>query len=167
MKRILVAGIGNVFLGDDGFGVAVAQELAKKPQPHGVDVVDFGIRGVDLTFRLMDGYDAAILVDTAQRGGSPGSLYVIEPSEPDAVEPQTILSNAHAVHPARALALVKALGGKLSALRLVACEPKSIAEDEPDLTVGLSAEVAAAVMPAVDLVERIVDELRGGAPSHA
>lgn len=167
MKRILVAGIGNIFLGDDGFGVTVAQALANKSQPHGVDVIDFGIRGVDLTFKLMDGYDAAILIDTAQRGGPPGSLYVIEPAEAERVEPQTILSNAHAVHPANALALVKAMGGKLSALRLVACEPKSISEDEPDLTVGLSPEVAAAVSPAMDLVEEILSELREGDVTNA
>lgn len=167
MKRILVAGIGNMFLGDDGFGVVVAQALAKKSQPHGVDVIDFGIRGVDLTFKLMDGYDAAILIDTALRGGPPGSLYVIEPTEAAPVEAQTILSNAHAVHPANALALVKAMGGKLSTLRLVACEPKSISEDEPDLTVGLSPEVSAAVAPAMDLVEEILSELREGDSTHA
>src|SRR6516225_7125141 len=77
--RILVAGIGNIFLGDDAFGVEVARRLAARPQPDGVRVADFGIRGIDLTYALLDGYETVILVDATPRGGQPGTLYVIEP----------------------------------------------------------------------------------------
>ncbi|MGH7848434.1 MAG: hydrogenase maturation protease, partial [Candidatus Binatia bacterium] len=73
--KILVAGIGNIFLGDDGFGVEVARELAKRKLPESVRVVDFGIRGFDLAYALLDGYDLTILVDAAPRGGLPGTLY--------------------------------------------------------------------------------------------
>src|SRR5438552_6197047 len=78
--RLLIAGIGNVFLGDDAFGVEVAQRLARREQPEGVRVVDFGIRGLDLTYALLDGYETVILVDAAPRGGRPGTLYVLEPT---------------------------------------------------------------------------------------
>src|SRR5690348_18485873 len=78
-RRILIAGIGNIFLGDDAFGVEVAQRLARRPLPEGVRVVDFGIRGLDLAYALLDGYEAVILVDAAPRGGPPGTLYVLEP----------------------------------------------------------------------------------------
>ena len=79
MSPILVAGIGNIFNGDDGFGVAVAQRMARREPPAGVTIKDFGIRGLDLTYALLDGYAAAVLIDTAQRGEPPGTLYVIEP----------------------------------------------------------------------------------------
>ena len=77
--RILIAGIGNIFLGDDAFGVEVARRLVRRRLPDGVRVVDFGIRGLDLTYALLDGYEAVILVDAAPRGGPPGTLYVLEP----------------------------------------------------------------------------------------
>src|SRR5438270_10803156 len=85
--RVLVAGIGNIFLGDDAFGVEVAQRLAQRPLPAGVRVVDFGIRGLDLTYALLDGQDAVILVDATLRGGPPGTLYVIEPEAEGRPEP--------------------------------------------------------------------------------
>jgi len=152
MKRILVAGVGNIFLGDDGFGVEVSRRLAGRPLPDGVRVVDFGIRGLDLTYTLLDGWDAAILVDAAPRGGRPGTLYVLEPrldpDAPAAIEP-------HAMDPAKVLALVREMGGTPPLMRVVGCEPEAAG----DFEVGLSPAVQAAVDPAVALVERIVAQL--------
>jgi hydrogenase maturation protease len=152
MKRILVAGLGNVFLGDDGFGVEVSRRLAGRRLPDGVRVVDFGIRGLDLTYTLLDGWDAAILVDAAPRGGRPGTLYVLEPKldsdAPAAVEP-------HSMDPVKVLALVRELGGTPPLLRVVGCEPAAAGEFE----MGLSPAVEAAIDPAVALVEELVAEL--------
>ena len=156
--KILVAGIGNVLHGDDGFGVEVAQRLARKALPGCVRVVDFGIRGMDLAYALLESYDAAILVDVARRGGAPGTLYVLEPHLDHQREPGP---DTHAMHPARVMALVEAMGGTTATLRMVACEPEAIADDE--LVMGLSASVAAAVAPAASLVESIVANLAGGA----
>ncbi len=128
--RVLIAGIGNIFLGDDAFGVEVAQRLATHALPEGVHVVDFGIRGLDLTYTLLDDhYDAVVLVDAAQRGGAPGTLYVIEPSEGDAVEPVPLdpseaLIDTHNMDPAKVLRLVRALGGHLQHILLLGCEPQ-------------------------------------------
>src|ERR1043165_4095819 len=97
-RRILVAGLGNVFLGDDAFGVVVAQRLHSRALPAGVDVADFGIRGIDLAYSLPD-YDAAVLIDTTARGGAPGTLYVIEPEVGQAVRELEM----HGLTPDRAL----------------------------------------------------------------
>jgi hydrogenase maturation protease len=167
--KVLVAGIGNVLLGDDGFGVEVTRRLAGRGLPPGVRVVDFGIRGMDLTYALLDGYDAAVLVDVARRGGPPGTLYVLEPTAGragDAAPPEV-----HGLHPARALALAAALEGMLGSaedgtpvaargravLRLVACEPGELDEDE--VWMGLSAPVEGAVDRAVALVESLLADL--------
>src|SRR6516162_9596523 len=109
--RILVAGVGNIFLGDDAFGVEVAQRLMPRPQPEGVRVVDFGIRGLDLAYTLLDGYEAVVLVDAAPRGGTPGTLYVLEPdleslTSSDEGAP---MIETHNLHPARVLRLVAAM----------------------------------------------------------
>ena len=94
-RRVLVAGIGNVFLGDDGFGVALAGRLARHALPPGVDVADFGIRGMDLAYALGDGYDAAVLLDAAPRGEPPGTLSVIEPE----IEEGEVPIDAHGMDP--------------------------------------------------------------------
>src|SRR5438034_3478053 len=119
--RILIAGIGNIFLGDDAFGVEVVRCLAGRRLPEGVRVVDFGIRGLDLAYALLDGYDAAIVVDVAPRGGRPGTLYVLEPTLPTADEAP--LLEAHSMDPVRVLRTVAALGGKVERLLIVGCEP--------------------------------------------
>ncbi|MEA2324360.1 MAG: hydrogenase maturation protease, partial [Solirubrobacteraceae bacterium] len=103
--RILVAGIGNVFLGDDGFGVALADRLARRALPAGVDVVDYGIRGMDLAYALHDGWDAVLLLDAVPRGQAPGTLYVIEPEPPE--EPG--VPDAHGMDPVSVLALARML----------------------------------------------------------
>jgi hydrogenase maturation protease len=160
MKRILVAGVGNMFLGDDGFGGAVVERLAKSARREDVDIVDFGIRGVDLTFALLNGYDAAILVDIAQRGGAPGTLYVIQPKISPSSDPQATLSDAHSAHPARVLSFVNAIGGGVDHVVVVACEPTVVAHDEPEVVIGLSAAVDAAIDPAVALIESLLVDLR-------
>jgi hydrogenase maturation protease len=160
MSPILVAGIGNIFNGDDGFGVAVAQRLAGRPLPAGVTVKDFGIRGLDLTYALLDGYAAAILVDTAQRGGPPGTVYVIEPEAASTADPQPedLLLSPHELDPARVLRLAMALGSRCRRVVLVACEPASFGDEELG-AMELTPPVAAAIDPAVDLVEQVITQL--------
>ncbi len=155
--RVLVAGVGNIFLGDDAFGVEVAQRLARRPLPDGVRVVDFGIRGLDLTYALLDGYDAVVLVDAAPRGGSPGTLYVLEPeqAEPTAGDLQV---EGHALDPVKVLRLAVALGGRVGRLLVVGCEPGTAAT-AADLSMGLSDPVRAAVDEAVPLIEGLVGKL--------
>lgn len=154
--RVLVAGIGNIFFGDDGFGSAVARLLAGAPLPEGVTVRDFGIRGLDLAYELTSGYDAAILVDASARGGAPGELFVLEPrpsldSEPPSIDP-------HSLTPEAVLRTARSLGGKLPLLRLVGCEPAVLgSEDEP--ADGLSPEVSAAVPRALRLIAEVIAEL--------
>src|SRR5262249_31904168 len=123
--RILVAGVGNVFLGDDAFGVEVVRELARRQLPDGVRVVDFGIRGLDLTYALLDGYDAAIPVDATPRGGRPGTLYVleVEPPEPGAAAAAEPAVEGHNLDPVRVLRLAAAMGSPVRRLFVVGCEP--------------------------------------------
>jgi hydrogenase maturation protease len=158
-KRILVAGVGNVFFGDDGFGPAVASRLLRESLPSGVRVIDFGTRSVHLAYELCADYHAAVLVDVAQRGCTPGTLSVLEPD----ATPALATSDAHGLYPAQALALARSLGHKLECLRVVACEPLRLEEDP---SMQLSEPVAAAVEPAVSLVTSIVRDLSREAP-HA
>ena len=162
MMRILIAGIGNVFLGDDGFGVEVVRQLAARELPEGVRVVDFGIRGVDLTYALLDAYDAAILVDVTKRGGPPGTLYVLDlDTEPGWTEATNITSmalEAHAMDPATVLRVARTMGGSIPCLRLVGCEPQTF-DGGREGAIALSACVQASVVPAVSLVETLVSEL--------
>jgi hydrogenase maturation protease len=151
---ILVAGIGNVFLRDDGFGVEVARRLAERGVLRGrADVVDFGIRGFDLALALSSpDARAAILVDIATRGGTPGTLYVLEPDDvADVATP-----DGHGLDPVKAIAMARALGGLPPVLRLVACEPSLIDEEA-----GLSTAVEAAVERAITLVCDLVREHGG------
>ena len=150
-KRTLVAGIGNVFLGDDGFGVEVATRLLRQPLPDGVRVVDAGIRGRDLAYELFEGgYDTAILVDAAARGGAPGTVYVIEPELPQAGDAPAAV-DAHAMSPEATLAIVQALGGVSTRIVIVGCEPADM-----DERIGLSGPVAAAVDQAVGVVRELL-----------
>ncbi|HEY7314937.1 MAG TPA: hydrogenase maturation protease [Gemmataceae bacterium] len=153
--RILVAGIGNIFLGDDAFGVEVVRRLARREQPEEVRVVDFGIRGLDLTYALLDGYEAVILVDAAPRGESPGTLYVLEPARGEAAR---VPIEAHSMDPVKVLRLAEAMGGRVESLLLVGCEPTPI-RDEEDMREGLSAPVEASVDEAVRLIESLVARL--------
>ncbi|MEO8700994.1 MAG: hydrogenase maturation protease [Kofleriaceae bacterium] len=154
--KLLVAGIGNVLLGDDGFGCAVATALRERTWPGDVQVVDFGIRGMDLALALTSGFDAAILVDTVARGGTPGTLYIIEPVTSDA----PVLPDSHAMDPESVLRLARTLGTPPAFLRVVGCEPAAVAAPTDDLAIGLSPPVAAAVSQAVSLVAKLVGEAR-------
>jgi hydrogenase maturation protease len=158
--RILIAGIGNIFFGDDAFGVEVAQRLAQRQLPDEVHVVDFGIRGLDLTYALLDGYETVILVDAAPRGGKPGTLYVIEPdtSEPSDAEDAGGQMETHNLDPLKVLRLAAAtLGGRVQRVLLVGCEPATLTGE--DMWMGLSDPVGAAVEEAVVLIESLIAQL--------
>lgn len=156
-RRMLVGGIGNIFMGDDGFGVAVAQRLARRPLPDGVDVVDFGIRGMDLAYALNDGYDVALLVDASPRGQPPGTLEVIEPE----IDPTVFVDfQAHGMNPVAVLQLAAQFGPLPTRTLVVGCEPQTLGNpDGPDLLEGLSDPVRHAVDPAVALVCELLEEL--------
>jgi hydrogenase maturation protease len=157
--HILVAGIGNIFLGDDGFGSEVARRLAGRSQPADVRVIDFGIRGFDLAYALLDGYEVTIFVDATPRGGEPGTLYTIEPdlSELATLDAQPALVEAHGMNPMKVLAMVKAMGGEFKRILLVGCEPATLGPEEGQM--GLSQPVDAAVEGAVHMVESLVAEI--------
>jgi hydrogenase maturation protease len=161
--RVLVAGIGNVFLGDDGFGVALAGRLAERPLPDGVEVVDFGIRGMDLAYALLDGYDAALLLDATPRGEPPGTLYVIEP---DVSAVADVPPEAHGMSPVNVLALAQALGGAPPRTLVVGCEPLTrMSADDEEIVAGLTEPVRAALDEATRLVESLLNDLtKGGGP---
>lgn len=157
--RILIACIGNIFLGDDGFGVEVAKQLLTRKLPDEVRLIDFGIRGFDLAYALLDNYDVTIFVDATPRGEAPGTLYVIEPDlrELDNAEMQTGLIEMHGLDPMKVLAMVKSMGGEFKKVLLVGCEPETLGPEEGQL--GLSNSVAAAVNKAVNLVESLITEI--------
>lgn len=159
--RILVAGIGNIFLGDDAFGVEVARRLATLGLPDGVRVVDFGIRGLDLTYALLDGYETVILVDATPRGGEPGTLYVLELAMGDAAEEGGVLVDVHGLDPAKVLRQAASLGARVDRLILVGCEPTPLGESE-DFGAEMSAAALAAVGEAVPLIVSLVGRLLRG-----
>jgi hydrogenase maturation protease len=162
--RILVAGVGNIFLGDDAFGVEVVQRLARRPQPEGVRIIDFGIRGLDLAYTLLDRYDAVILVDAAPRGERPGTLYLLEPEAMPAEGGAPI--EAHNMDPVRVLRLAASMGGPPQRLLVVGCEPEFLGNEE-DIAVALSAPVQAAVEEAVLMVEALVASVRAAASQES
>ena len=154
--RVLVAGIGNIFMADDGFGVEVARRLGERALAPGVEVVDFGIRGMDLVYALGEGYDAAVFVDAIPRGGAPGTLYLIEP-ELGGTEPTL---DVHGMDPVKVLVLARELGPVPERVLVVGCEPQvRMTGDEEDVVVALSPPVLAAVDEAVAMVESVVEDL--------
>jgi hydrogenase maturation protease len=158
--RVLVAGIGNIFLGDDAFGVEVAQRLLRQSWPDDVRVVDFGIRGFDLAYAILDGPALSILVDATPRGGAPGTLYVIEP-DLDAANTQAGPGiDTHGMDPLKVLQLVHTFGGRPERMLVVGCEPATFGP-EGEGQMGLSAPVEAALDGAVRLVEQLVGEFIG------
>ncbi len=156
--RVLVAGIGNIFLGDDAFGVEVVRNLDTRKQPEGVQIKDFGIRSFDLAYALMEDLESVILVDCTQRGGTPGTLYTIEPDlgELHAAERSEECFDSHTMDPVKVFRLVKTMGGELKArILLVGCEPETFGP-ENEGQMGLSAPVQAAVPEAVKMVESLL-----------
>lgn len=156
---ILVAGIGNIFLGDDGFGVRTAQVLAGRGFPATVRVVDFGIRGFDLAYALQDGYETTILIDAFSQGHAPGTVSVIEPDlvQPSAGPVRESFVETHAMNPMNVLRMAAAMHGPLERVLLVGCEPATFGGEEGKI--GLSALVEAAVEEAARVVANLVDKL--------
>jgi hydrogenase maturation protease len=158
MKRILIAGIGNAWLQDDGFGGEVVKRLEGRELPAGTAVFDFGTGGLDLAYEVMRGYDALVLVDVSRQGGEPGTLYVMEALEQDVeagIEDGQIV-NPHAMDPQTVLRFVKTLGAWPGKVVVVACEPARVEE----MGLGLSEDVARAVDGAVDLLVKTVGDLQ-------
>lgn len=152
--RTLVAGVGNVFQRDDAFGVEVVRLLAGRPRQDGVEIADFGIRGVHLVYELLDGCDLFVLVDAARRGYPPGTVTVLEVGPEDAAAPSdAAVVDAHGLSPDGVFAMIASLGGHLGRSLLVACEPADLSAG-----MGLSGPVRAALPHAV----RAVEEILGG-----
>jgi hydrogenase maturation protease len=151
--KLLVAGIGNIFFGDDGFGPEVARALAAEPV-RDVTIEDYGIRGLHLAYEMLAGYDRVILVDTMPRGRPPGTLYVVEPEMSDS----GAAPDAHRMDLENVFALIRMIGGESPPITIVGCEPSGIEE-----TIGLSEPVRNAVSPAVDLVRRLITDALAGA----
>ena len=161
-KKILIAGIGNIFLADDGFGVEVAARLAKQTFSPGVRVGDFGIRGFDLAYALMEGYETTILVDAFPGEGQPGALFVVEPDlqDLDSAETQPGFIEPHAMNPINVLRMAKNMGGELKRVLLVGCVPATLGPEEGAM--GLSEPVAAAVDEAEKLIDSLVTRILAG-----
>ncbi|MFZ0218403.1 MAG: hydrogenase maturation protease [Candidatus Dormiibacterota bacterium] len=163
--HVLVAGIGNVFLGDDGFGVQVAAQLADRAFPENVEVADYGIRGFDLASALLE-CDAAIIVDAIPRAGKEaGELFVLEPALGELEEPGGEVVNGHGMTPLEVFRLVRRFGGTLPPTYLVGCQPGLDVEEGGSME--LSAPVAAAVPGAADLVASLVHQLAAAPPAPA
>lgn len=162
--RILVAGIGNIFLGDDAFGSEVARKLQQRKLPDEVRVVDFGIRGFDLAYALLENYEVTILIDATPRGEPAGTLYTIEPdlSELDAVTVEDQMVDTHGMNPMKVLAMVKSMGGSFRKVLLVGCEPTPLESEDGQL--GLSEPVALAAEEAIVVVESLVAKLLADSP---
>ncbi len=159
--KILIAGVGNVLRGDDGFGVKVAQWLNQNSSfPDGVRVFEAGIAGIPLVHELMDGYNALIIADAVERNGAPGTIFVIEPdiSDPSTPDPAALhssLADAHYTEPSKVLTLAKALGVLPSKVFVVGCQPAGYDE----LGAELSDAVKGAVQVAVRQIESLVESL--------
>jgi hydrogenase maturation protease len=166
-RRVLIAGIGNIFLGDDGFGVEVVGRLSGRRLPEGVEVVDFGIRGMDLAYALHEDYDLVVFVDATPRGGEPGTVYLIEP---EIEEDEPVSLDTHGMDPVKVIRLARALGARPARTLVIGCEPQVIPgrrggpQTHPydDMLMELSEPVRAAVEEAAKLVESLVTETHKG-----
>lgn len=156
-KRVMIAGVGNMFMKDDGFGGAVIRKILNKEFPEGVEIKDFGTGGLKLAYDLMKGYDGLILLDASQRGEKPGTLYVIEPDEKEftADLEQGGPIDPHGADPVMVLRFVKAIGSWPGKVMIVACEPETV----DDFEIGLSDQVNASVDKAVELVDEIINDI--------
>jgi hydrogenase maturation protease len=174
--KLLIAGVGNIFLGDDGFGVEVARRLADADLPDWVRVADYGIRGMHLAYDLANGYDSAILVDATARGGAAGTVYVIEPdldavpgigaaggdlTAEDGQPGNNPLFDAHGMQPDVVFGMLGMLGASTRQVLVVGCEPASL-----DYGIGLSPPVAGAVDEAVRVVLDLVAGAAASGDAH-
>lgn len=150
MSRTLVAGVGNIFLSDDAFGCEVVRLMAGRPVPAGVEVKDFGIRGVHLVYELLDGCDLFVLIDASPRGQAPGTVTVLEVDPADVTAPAAVM-DAHSLAPDEIFTMLATMGGRPGRSLVVACEPADVTPG-----IGLSAEVTAALPHAVRAVEEIL-----------
>ena len=165
LRSILIAGVGNAWLRDDGFGGEVARRLTELELPAGVSVMDAGTGGLDLAYEVMRGYDALVILDVSPQGGEPGTLYVMEPDEdavPGGIEDGDVI-NPHAMDPQTVLRFVKSVGAWPGKVVVIACEPEEVTE----MGWGLSERVRDAVQRAITLVLETVDELRAGTVAAA
>ena len=158
-SKILIAGIGNIFNGDDGFGVEVIKKLEESALPDGVTVVDFGIRSFDLAFALVDGYQVAILVDALQRNEPPGTLYLFEPNLEDAGQLMPVTLEGHGLHPAQVLKLANLYGTLPKKILIVGCEP-AVTTFSDEGQIGLSPSVQANLPEAIGLIETLIPKLQ-------
>jgi hydrogenase maturation protease len=156
VKRILVAGIGNIFLGDDAFGCEVARELFARALPTEVTVGDFGIKSYDLAYALAESHDAIILVDATPRGDAPGTVYLVEidPREVAELDPET--PDAHTMNPVNALKMAQSVGPVTAKIYLVGCEPAKVEVEDGEI--GLSEPVQRAIPQAIRLIERVITQ---------
>jgi hydrogenase maturation protease len=155
--QILIAGIGNIFLGDDGFGVEVVKRLAAQQFPAGVRVIDFGIRGLDLAYALQDGYETTILVDAYPHGQAPGTVSLVEPdlNKLDELDPSIV--DAHGMNPLNVLRMAKSMNPNLKNVLLIGCEPATFGGEEG--TMGLSEPVGAAIDGAVQMIVSLISKI--------
>jgi hydrogenase maturation protease len=158
--RILVAGIGNIFLGDDGFGVEVVRRLQQRILPDAVRVVDFGVRGLDLVYALQDGYETTILIDAFPHGQPPGTVSIVKPDASEFTASPGNLVEPHGMHPLNVLRMAKAINGTLNEVLLVGCEPSTLGGDEGHM--GLSEPVENALEEAVNATEALLKRLLDG-----
>jgi hydrogenase maturation protease len=154
---ILIACIGNIFLGDDGFGVEVAKHLSARELPVEVKVVDFGIRGFDLAYALQDGYETTILVDAYPHGQTPGTISLIEPDLTKLDEEQSAVVDTHGMNPMNVLRMAAAMNTNLKTILLVGCEPETFGGEEGSM--GLSGRVQSAVGEAVNLILSVIEKI--------
>lgn len=159
--KVLVAGVGNIFLGDDAFGVEVVQRLTQRELPENVCVRDFGIRSYDLAYALMEDWELIILVDVVPRGDAPGTVYTMEPDLSGIAEKPASI-DAHSMNPVSVLQIVSALGGKIGKMLIVGCEPGSVECDDGG-QMGLSPPVEAAVNESIRVIEELIASSRATA----
>jgi hydrogenase maturation protease len=154
--KVLIAGVGNIFLGDDAFGVEVLNRLSERELPENVCAKDFGIRGFDLAYALMEPWELVVLVDATQRDGAPGTLYVIEHNATANAQIAAASFEPHGMHPVRALELVQAMGARAPRTIVIGCEPEDLGGE--DGRMGLTAAVAASIDEAANIALRVASE---------
>ena len=162
MKNILVAGIGNIFFGDDAFGCEVVRQLLERPVPTGVTIRDFGVRSYDLAYAMMDGPGVTIFIDATPRGEPPGTVSLIAPDINSLDNISGEVFNAHSMNPVRVLQLIRSLGGQPGRLYLVGCEPAVLETEEGAM--GLSHPVQAAVAKALKMIDSLIVDLLSETP---